>query len=422
MTRLTTRRTALGALLSVCALPALAADYLPPEAVALRALAAQPAVRAATAQATATVADSRALAVGSHEWEASLIPQRRTTETAGNYREWEAQLTRRIRLPGKAGLDREIGRHADIAAELRIDDATHQAARQLAMAWMDWLRTGLVADEAQAQLALTTQAREALARRVALGDAARRELDLLDAELAQVRAEALAANAAAGAARQALAGGFPGLPVPERLPTLPDPSPLPNGPNHWRDLIVERSHEIGIAEQDALRQDRVAARARAERRADPSIGLRVMEDRGGSERAIGLVVSMPLGGRYRSEVAQREAAQAQVAQADADGMRAMVERDAWATAHAAEAQQAQWQALQAAAEAQASATTRTRRAWELGEAALGEWLLAQRNARLARTAELRGRVDALQAALMVQVDSHELWHPDEAEADGIPRQ
>ena len=89
---------------------------------------------------------------------------------------------------------------------------------------------------------------------------------------------------------------------------------------------------------------------------------------------------------------------------------------------AARSAESEQRLLQAAAEAQASATTRTRRAWELGEAALGEWLLAQRNARLARTAELRGRVDALQAALMVQVDSHELWHPDEAEADGIPRQ
>lgn len=415
------RRLLAAALLAACTLPAFAAEYLPPPDVALRALAAQPDVRAAVAQARATAADGRALAVGSHEWEASLIPQRRSTNTEGNYREWEAQLTRRIRLPGKAALDREIGRHGDIAAELRIDDATHQAARRLATAWMAWLRNALVAGEARAQVTLATQSRDALARRVALGDAARRELDLLDAEVAQIRAEALMAESEADAARQALVAGFPGLPVPAQPPALPDPSPLPGGTAYWRDLIVKRSHEIGIAEQDALRQDRVAARARAERRPDPSIGLRVMDDRGGSERVIGLVMSMPLGGRYRSEVAQREAAQALVAQADADGMRALVEREAWATAQAAEARLAQWLALQAAAQAQASATTRTQRAWELGEAPLGEWLLAQRNARMARSAELRGRVDALEAALMVQVDSHELWHPDEAEADGVMR-
>ena len=103
-------------------------------------LAVQPDVRAAVAQAQATVADGRALAVGG--WpngEATLSRQRRTPEAAGSYREWEAQLVRAMRLPGKQGLDREIGRHADIAASLRVDDAAHQAARRPAAAWMGWL-------------------------------------------------------------------------------------------------------------------------------------------------------------------------------------------------------------------------------------------------------------------------------------------
>ena len=129
-------RRILGMLLAATSLPALGAEYLPPEGIALRVLAAQPDVRAAVAQAQATAADGRALAVGGYEWEATLIPQRRTLEAAGSYREWEAQLVRRVRLPGKAGLDRDIGRHADIAASLRVDDATHQAARRLAAAWM----------------------------------------------------------------------------------------------------------------------------------------------------------------------------------------------------------------------------------------------------------------------------------------------
>jgi outer membrane protein TolC len=415
------RRIALAGLLAASVAPATAGDYLPPPDVALRALAAQPDVRAAAAQAQATAADGRALAVGSYEWEATLIPQRRTLDGgAGSYQEWEAQVMRRVRLPGKAGLDREIARHADMAAALRSDDATLQAARRLASAWMRWLRSTLVAREAQAQQALVAQARDALARRVALGDAARRELDRLEAEAAQVRADALAAAAEALAARQALATGFPGLPVPEQPPALPEPVALPGGADYWRERIVTRSHEIGIADQDALRQDRVAARARAERRPDPGIGLRVMEDRGGAERAVGLVVSMPLGYRHRSEVAQREDALALAARADADGMRATVEREARETTQAAEARLAQWQALQAAAAAQAVATTRTRRAWELGEAPLGEWLLAQRDAHAARIAEARARVDALEAALMVQVDSHALWHDDDAEAGGMP--
>ncbi|WP_147654177.1 TolC family protein [Vulcaniibacterium gelatinicum] len=406
------------------ALPAHAGDtaFLPPEPLAQRALAAQPEVRAAVAAAQATHADSRALAAGSYEWEAQLIPQRRSVAPDLRYREFEGQISRRIRLPGKAALDRAIGQHADIAANLRIDDATHQAARRLGHDWMGWLRARLLDADTQAQLELMRQARQALARRVQLGDAARRELDTMDAELAQLQAEALRTASEAEAARKALAVTYPQLPLPATPPSLPDPAPLPGGVAYWRDLIIARSHEIGIAEQDALRQQQVAARARADRRPDPSIGLRVLDDRGGAERAVGVVLSVPLGGRYRRDVAAREAARADMAQADVDGMRLSITREAQATADLAEARHAQWQALQAAATAQEAAAARTRRAWELGEAPLAEWLLAQRNARASRSQERQARVDALEAALLVRIDSHELWHDNEDEADGTPRE
>ncbi len=330
--------------LALGTLPAYAGDtaFLPPEPLAQRALAAQPEVRAAVAAAQATHADSRALAAGSYEWEALLIPQRRSVAPALRYREFEGQISRRIRLPGKAALDRAIGQHADIAANLRIDDATHQAARRLDHDWIGWLRARLLDADAQAQLELMRQARQALARRVQLGDAARRELDTMDAELAQLQAEALRTAAEAEAARKALAVTYPQLPLPATPPSLPDPAPLPGGVAYWRDLIIARSHEIGIAEQDALRQQQVAARARADRLPDPSIGLRVLDDRGGAERAVGVVLSVPLGGRYRRDVAAREAARADMAQAEVDGMRLSITREAQATADLAEARHAQW--------------------------------------------------------------------------------
>ena len=419
------RRRALLALALALALPAAAAaepDFLPPEDLALRALLAQPEVRAADAAAQAAAADARALAVGSNEWEAILIPQRRSVDPNLRYREFEGQISRRIRLPGKAALDREIGATALTAARLGIDDATHQAARRLGQDWMGWLRARALAQAAQAQQALLKQARAALARRVQLGDAARRELEQMDAELAQAQAEAVRAAGEAEAARKALAATYPGLPLPEAMPALPDPAPLPGGVGYWRDLIIARSHEIGIAQQQALHQQAVAARARADRLPDPSLGLRVLDDRGGAERAVGLVVSMPLGGRYRRDVAAREAARADMAEAEADGVRRTIAREAQATADLAETRHAEWQAMQAAAAAQDAAAARTRRAWELGEAPLAEWLLAQRSARQARAAEVRSRLDALEAALRVRIDSHELWHDNADEADGHPRE
>ena len=68
------------------------------------------------------------------------------------------------------------------------------------------------------------------------------------------------------------------------------------------------------------------------------------------------------------------------------------------------------QAHQRALQAHQAASERTRRAWELGEATLSEHLLAQRQLHQARLAEVRARVEALQAALLVRIDAHALWH------------
>lgn len=407
-----TCRLAMVALGLLLPMVAPAQDYLPPEALIAVALQAQPNVRAAAARVDAAAGSARALDVGSHEFEASVIPQERTTQADGNFHEWEAQISRRIRLPGKAQLDREIGGHTRSAAGLRLDDAEHQAARRLLDVWMGWLRTALMADETSAQEALLVRERDALARRVAQGDAAQRDLDVFEAERAQLAVQVIGAQAAAAVARQLLATEFPQLPVPARAPMLPEPAPLPGGVQVWRERIIARSHEIGIANEDAMRLSLVAARTRADRTPDPSIGLRVMSDRGGDERAFGLVLSLPIGGDYRSALAATESANATAAEAEAASVRRMIEQAAWETSQAAESRLVQWQSQQQALVAQAAASTRTRRAWELGEASLGEYLLAQRNQHQARLAEALARVDALQAALQVQVDAHELWHPE----------
>ena len=93
-------------------------------------------------------------------------------------------------------------------------------------------------------------------------------------------------------------------------------------------------------------------------------------------------------------------------------MRRLIEREAASLVRSAEDLRSQWQAVQAARVAQQAATDRLRRAWELGEAGLSDWLLASRNDGQARRAEAVARVDALEAGLRVRVDSHELWHPE----------
>lgn len=211
-------RPALLLLASLLAAPcALAADYLPDPELVDRSIAQQPEVRAAAARVQAARAQARMQALGSHEFEVSGVQQQRKVEDMpgiDNYREWELQVSRRLRLPGKARLDNAIGQYGLEAAELRQEDAQHQAARHLAQRWMGWLRAAAVAEEAERQYASLLRERDALRRRVELGDAAHKDLDLMEVELAQAEAQRLAADSTQHSARRAMAIDFPLLPLP----------------------------------------------------------------------------------------------------------------------------------------------------------------------------------------------------------------
>lgn len=400
----------------LAASPAAAGEYLPdPQLVALS-IAQQPEVRAAAARVQAARAQARMQALGSHELEVSGIQQRRKVDEVpgiDSYREWELQVSRRLRLPGKARLDNEIGQHGLEAARLRHDDAQHRAARQLLQRWMEWLRAASVAEEAERQHTSILRERDAMRRRVELGDAARKDMNLLDVERAQADAQRLAAGSALGSARRAMTIDFPQLPLPERPPTLPEPDTLPESDEVWISRIVDRSHEIGALAKSAAQQDAVAARARADRIPDPSLGLRVLHDRGGAENAIGVVFTMPIGGRYRRAAAETEAAEAIARHDDTAVMARVIAREAELAVRDAGSTVMQWRAQRIAREASAAASARLRRGWELGELGLSEWLLAERNDRQISLAEIMARADAVEAHLRVLVDSHEIWHaPD----------
>ncbi len=398
------------------AAPSLQAQaWLPDPAAVAQAIAAQPDVRAATARVDVAQAQARARAGGPHEFQVSAIVQQRTADELGanrDFNEYEFQLGRAIRLPGKAALDRRIGAHGLDAANLRLDDARHQSARLLLERWMAWLQGDAQARELAVQVSALERERAALARREQLGDAARKDLDLLDVELAQARARQLAAADGALQAQRALAIDFPELPLPARVPQLGEPGTLPETPAAWTRRIVDRSHEIGALEAEAAQADAVAARTRADRIADPSVGLRLMEDRGGAERALGVVVSMRLGGRYRAALAQEDGAKAAALHGDAMRMRRQIEREAGQAVQAAETSRRQWQAQRQALDASNAATRRVQRGWQLGELGIADWLLAERAQRQIALDEADARIAAEQARLRVLVDAHELWHDE----------
>lgn len=386
------------------------AGYLPPETLVLRAIAAHPDVQAATAGALRAGAEARGLAAGPHEPVLSLMSQQRRMRNGPDFREYEGQLTRGVRWPGKARLDREIGRLGSEVADLQLADAEHQAARLLLAQWMEWLRAEGGLARAQAQHELVLRDRDAIQRRVRAGDAALRDLDSAQAASAQAQAQVTAAAARREDARIALAATFPQIPLPGHAPALPEPVPDGEDAQLHIDRIIGRSHEIGAAEREAERLDRAALRARADRRPDPSVGLRWLDERGGEERSLGVVVSIPFGGALRSAGADAQRASADAGSALAEGMRRTIRREAEQTVRHADAAYRLWRDSQRALEAVRASTARTRRAYALGEAGIAELVAAQRQEQESALAESDARADALEAALLIRVDAHELWH------------
>lgn len=390
---------------------------LPPSELVLQAIELTPEVRAAEAALSRAEAEQRMRQVGPYEAQLSVIPQQRRIQDGRNYPEWELDLTRSVRLPGKRRLDREIGATGREAAQLMLEDAHHSGARQLLASWTAWQRAGVAAEVQRRQVAFWQRDRVALARRVALGDAAQRELVALDAALAQARAAAQQAELDQQAAGLLLNSRYPGLPLPETIRLSSKPEALPGSDAYWTALILARSHEIGAADALSRQKDAEARRARANRLPDPNIGLRALSDRGGRERVLGLTLSIPLGVSYRGAQSAAAAADAMAAQAQLAMVSRDVRLDAQRVVAMARGLYALWQRQREASAASEASADKTARAYALGESGLAELLAARRLALDALLAEQRARLDAIEAVTRVEVDAHELWHRHDDEHD-----
>lgn len=397
--------------------PTTPAMQLPTDAVALPAIGRMPEVQQATATLARAEADARLLGAGSHEATLNLMPLHRTTQAGPGFHEWEASLTRAVRWPGKARLDREIGAAGVDAAQLALADSYHIGARRLLTAWTGLLRAQAALTQRQAEVATWERDRQAIARRMELGDAANRDLLAADAALAQARGARLKAEADLQAARLALRSTFPNLPLPTDVQAAGAPPRVADQDQPWNELIVARSHDIGIAEAVATRADATARRARADRLPDLTVGVRVLDELGGRERAVGLVVSIPLGIRQRSAQAAAAGADALQAEAELAVVRRDITHDADDRVLRMRTARAIWEQHDAAWRAASASAGKTERAYTLGESSLAELLVARRTASDAALAERGAAIDAVEAAALVRIDAHDLWHYHAGEGD-----
>lgn len=392
---------------------------LPDPDTAHAVLAETPAVQAALAARDAARARGEALDVGPYEFEVNAAGQQRDVRHEGNYAEWEAGVSRRLRLPGKAALDRELGTLGNEVAGLGIADAFHGAALELLDDWFGWLDAAGAATAAQEARKRLAQERAAVQKRVERGDAARLDLDLAESALAGAEATLAQARSAAAERSALLAARYPRLALPAAPPAVPDPQLPQLDAAALAAQIVARSHEIGIAEGQYRQAMKRAERGARDRLPDPALGLRTLSERDGDETAVALTLNVPIGGRYRAAEARALAADAGAAGAQLDAVRRQIGANARAVTTRMQGSHASWQAARRAADAATAHAERARRGYQLGETDLFTLLAAQRTAQDSVRAEIAARIGAHAAIDRALIDAHELWayhHQEDDEA------
>lgn len=405
----------LGSCCAVWAVVASAASPLPAEAAVLAAIDERPAVQAALAGQQAAVARAQGLRSGSHEFMLGGTWQQRRVDGEGGYDEWEASISRGVRWPDKARIDRSLADLEDEAAHSALADARHEQAKTLLIAWFGWLRAAAEARHDAALAGALGRTATALQSQTDKGEAAPMMQELAAAEAGKAKGRAVRSRLAERQARHALVIAFPKLPVPEQAPDIDSPVVLVRDAAEWHATIFRENHELQLAQLAHERAELVARRAQADRLPDPTVGLRVLNERTGAERAVGVMVSIPLPGAYRKSLAEGARAEAVAAGARLEATRRGLEETAAQDVAQMQATLEAWQPLQQAAADAESHQRRAQRAYDLGESSLAEYLLSVASSADTMHEEQLARLAAHEALARLRIDAHELWavHEDE---------
>jgi outer membrane protein, heavy metal efflux system len=402
----------LGMVLLGSAIPALAAGPptppdLPPTDIARQSIDQDPAVVEARRALSAATHGAAALRASPHEWTTKLTAQRRRYDGGGNSNEWAATLERTIRVGGKAEIDRQLGETELMIAQARIGEARHEAARALADLWIQALAATRQRELWAEQLSFGEASHNAVETRRRAGDASVLDVNVARADLIDVERQLSAAKTAEAKAKAKLAVRFPTLKVD--LTPLTEPAPLEMEQAQWRERILAESDAIRIIEGLLKRAELGAARARADRIPDPTVGVYTASEAFRSERIVGLSLSIPLSGTYRDERMQQALQESEAARARLEHQRREEETEIVEAHVEATGGLERWRLTSQGLAATRDSARLTQRAYTLGEADLQTLLLARRQALDASTAAEQARVEALRWRYRLLIDAHLIW-------------
>jgi len=371
---------------------------------------ADPGVARARHQAQAASHGGAAVAASPHEWTLSVDAQRRRYRDVGlNSAEWSAQLERTIRINGKAGLDRQLRDVEASIGEARVDEAKHASARALADLWADVIVAGRQQALLGEQVTFAGRNLDAVEQRKRAGDASALDVNMARADLGEVEREASLAASALAKAEAALRARFPDARPGPASSALPEPRE-PQWPQaEWRERVIAESDALRAADGEWRKARLVAARARADRVPDPTVGVFAATEARRNEKIVGLTMSIPLPGAYRRELTLQAQKEADAAEALVEQTRREIEREAAQTWEDASGSLARWRLARGTAMLAADNARLMQRAYALGEADLQSLLLARRQFLDSSRAAVAAQGEALRAQMRVLVDAHRIW-------------
>jgi cobalt-zinc-cadmium efflux system outer membrane protein len=362
-------------------------------------------------------ANQRRWEAGNHEFSLRMgAAHRHVVSAERQVPEWDVALERPIRLPGKSGIDSSIGAEGVTHAEFVLGDSRHEASRQLLHMWFNWQRARAQAGQWQRQVEILAQQAEITEKRLTAGDAPRMELNQARAAQAQASVALQQARVRTDAAASELARQFPDLVLPLQVRPA-EPQPVAHDLAYWRARILDHNHELGMAQSEARIQQLKAERSRADRTADPTIGVRYSNEMGGNERVTGVYVVVPFSFGMREAVAEGATYRAEIGAERESAVRRRLEQDALTAYNQGLGNFETWkQAHEAAAGVRQNADL-IARAYALGESSLSRVLTAQRLALEAALTETMAQMDANEARYRLLLDAHMLWPLDENAAE-----
>jgi outer membrane protein TolC len=403
----------LGAAAESEALAGVGAPDLPPVERVIATLAALPEVHAAQQMKKAEEANRDRLIAGTHEWQARTSLTRRNVsgsgiDQGGPFHEWELAVERPWRSDRKAQIDQRVGDAGLLRAENAVGDALHEAARGLLRRWFELRRAEADATAQLAGRALWAQTQVTVARRVEAGDAARLDLELIQAQLAQADARVAEAAGRVRQARTDFDRAYPelaGVSQPGQCEPQADTLTL----DDYMTRLFAEHHELAMAQAEFDRRMQLAERARADQQPDPVFGVRIASERGGAEHLAGVVVTLPLGGDNRTAATRSALAEAEAARDNVARVRRRLEGEVASMYATSQGLFQAWQATLTASERMHAVASLSERAYGLGELGLPEVLASRRQEQEARMAESSARNGACEVFYRLRLDTHALW-------------